>query len=397
MRPALLLDLRDHERAVLAVALGRGFDQQHQAVLVAQVEPVVGVHERRRGATGGAQRSPLELTRGHLDTQRKAVVEAMPAVDVPLMQHQPAMVVLQRAALEEVDLASRDAVVHLFDLQKHGSRPVPGGGENVISADDRRRDVGHRIGDPVVTPEKASGLGLDPDKAAPEKLDVLPHTGRLADDGRRVAGAVEALLPEVRDLRLPDQLAGLLVQGDQRRVARAGRHDHAVAVDQRRLAEAPVVAAAGEHHGAQEVLDQASPPHGLAGRDLGAQQIAVRPECIDAIPVDGRRAARAAEHLFVPRRTHTLFPEDAPVLGRCREEKLILAEIAHREDASFDDGHAGVADAEAGRAPEQGRPALRPTIEETGFGRTCITLDAAPLRPVRCGKRRREQRQQTHR
>src|SRR5262245_62725924 len=48
VRPARVADVGDRERAPLAVALGAGLDQQHDAVLVAEVDPAVGVHHGRR-------------------------------------------------------------------------------------------------------------------------------------------------------------------------------------------------------------------------------------------------------------------------------------------------------------------------------------------------------------
>src|SRR6185436_12637985 len=68
VRPAWMRHLGDRERALLAVGRGRRLHQEHDAVLVAEVEPVVRVQDRRRSRARVADvAAPGHLPRHEVD------------------------------------------------------------------------------------------------------------------------------------------------------------------------------------------------------------------------------------------------------------------------------------------------------------------------------------------
>src|SRR5205823_276161 len=85
---------------------------------------------------------------------------------------------------------------------------------------------------------------------------------------------------------LPDDLAGPLLEGDQRGFLAAWRDDHLVAVDQRRFAVRP------RRHAPAEVAGEALAPDYLAVRHLQADEVAAQAEHVGELAIDRRRAAR---------------------------------------------------------------------------------------------------------
>ncbi len=149
---------------------------------------------------------------------------------------------------------------------------------------DRRGDVGHAVGDAVVAPQRrAAGRG-NADHAVADKLHVLPDAGAVADDDRRVAGAVvAAVLHFGRGGGLPNHFAGRFVQRDDQRIVGARCADHDVAVNQRRLAVSPI------RNLAAEVVNKTFLPHDAAGRGFGAHECAVVGDCENTVAINGGR------------------------------------------------------------------------------------------------------------
>src|SRR5207247_1183367 len=87
--------------------------------------------------------------------------------------------------------------------------------------------------------------------------------------------------------------AGFLVEGDQGGHGAARCADQHVAVDQRRLGIGPVA------RGAAEVAAQVLVPARRALVASQTNQVAVRTETVQSIPVDGRRRAGAGMRLYL--------------------------------------------------------------------------------------------------
>src|SRR5262249_1701532 len=110
----------------------------------------------------------------------------------------------------------------------------------------------------------------------------LPFAAELVDHGRRITEVATATL------RSPDLLAGLLVERDHEPVVRtADQTDQLFPIDQRMRREAP------DGQVRLVVLDEVLGPDWLAIRDIQTQEPTHRAECVDAIAVHNRCAARA--------------------------------------------------------------------------------------------------------
>src|SRR5262249_36901639 len=156
-------------------------------------------------------------------------------------------------------------------------------------------------------------------------------------------------------------LAGLLVEGEHRRLLAAGRADQLVAVHQRRLR---VVPAAGAP---LEVLAEVLAPDLLTRGRLDAHQVAELPEGVDQVPVYRRRAARA--RVIAARLADLGLPEQRAVLLVDTEDVGGVLQVAHGEEAAAGDGHAGEADAQPLALPHFLHALLGPLLLEALVGR----------------------------
>ena len=91
-----------------------------------------------------------------------------------------------------------------------------------------------------------------------------------------------------------------------------GRHDDAIAVDERRLADQPVDIAA------VEFTQDVAPPDDLAVSDQQTDEIAVLREHVDTIAIDSRRAARTRAAIVLLRRAEGDGPDRLSRLARSR-------------------------------------------------------------------------------
>src|SRR5262249_27432145 len=125
------------------------------------------------------------------------------------------------------------------------------------------------------------------DHALPGELAILAHAVRLDDDDRRIGGFVREFLG------LPDQLAGLLVEGGEGSLVAAGRADDLVAIDEGRLRVTP----AGHHRAAEVGLEILGPDLFPRGR-LDAENRPLAADAEDEVAVHRRRAARPVTVAF---------------------------------------------------------------------------------------------------
>src|SRR5438876_12373504 len=93
---------------------------------------------------------------------------------------------------QEILLFATDAIAIFDKLEQCRASLITGGTEDVIAADDRRRDVRGLIGDVVIAPEEFTVTGAHADYAAADELHILFHAAGVRNNNRRVAGALLA-------------------------------------------------------------------------------------------------------------------------------------------------------------------------------------------------------------
>ena len=79
----------------------------------------------------------------------------------------------------------------------------------------------------IVAPQEGAVFRLDADDPAVEELNILFLAAHVGDHHGGILGTIT-----IGNLRLPDGVAGLLVEGNQRGLFAARRADKPVAVDQ---------------------------------------------------------------------------------------------------------------------------------------------------------------------
>jgi hypothetical protein len=210
--------LRLVEVAAFDVLVGVRFHQDHRAALVAVVQPSV---RRRDRALARPVGGPLHLAGLELNAGQPAAVVA---VHVPPHEDHAAVVVLHVAG--EIDLLGLNLVVAVAAQPgQPAAGAIVGRGKDAAVVENRRRAVGRAVVRPVVAPQELA-VGGQADDAAAEELDVLAFAGKLNCDNRGIIGVVV-----LRHHALPDDLAGLLVEGQEGRLAPAGGAEQALAVD----------------------------------------------------------------------------------------------------------------------------------------------------------------------
>src|SRR5688572_1617217 len=101
--------------------------------------------------------------------------------------------------------------------------------------------LGWSFGNFFVTPEKLSGLRINPDESLGQRLDILFSPAPLNHDRRSISCRVAA-----RDRRLPDDRARLFAERHDRGLRATGGHDNYVTINQRRLCIGPFAGLAAE-------------------------------------------------------------------------------------------------------------------------------------------------------
>src|SRR5262249_546072 len=148
-----------------------------------------------------------------------------------------------------------------------------------------------------------------------------------------------------RDPGTPGHLAGQLIQRDQRGVFAPRRANEEVAVDEHRFADAPL-----DILGA-EFLEDIEPPDYVSLRCSDANQIAIGPQAITRIVIDGRGAARSVAGAVMVGMAGAKGPTLLTGLGINRDEEFIFTPIAHGVDLTVGDGDAGIAQADVRLLP----------------------------------------------
>ena len=210
--------------------------------------------------------------------------------------------------------------------------------------------------------------------------DELPDAAGVEDDGR-----VVARLPVGRE-RAPHLRAGVLVERDHLPVRlRAGEADQQIALDERRPGHPP------RRHLGSQVGDIVLRPQDGAGGDFERKQPAHRSLHVDAVPVHGRRGARAdgvqrleprvvGLPLAAPQRLAGLLVEAEHPLDHPHAASAGGARIDD-EDPPAGHGRTRVAVMD-GDTPGERQPAGRELLEDAGLGPDTLAPGAAVLRPV---------------
>src|SRR5580700_524563 len=233
MRPTGRADSGNLERSGLPESFGRGVEQLHDSVLIAEVQAPVGIGDR--GRSGGALRtniaSPADFSGQELDADGESVVVAVAGINEIAHQDETAVMILKRLGVQEINFLRVDSVGGLDELEERGSSLIAGGGEHIIAADHRSGDIGDVVGYFVVAPEQLAVVGADTDEASSDKLHVLADARATRDHDGRISRAVAALPSKPRSPGAPQILAGVLIDGDYQRTEAAGREQELVSID----------------------------------------------------------------------------------------------------------------------------------------------------------------------
>ena len=186
--------------------------------------------------------------------------------------------------------------------------------KTLLSADDRRGDHGDAARE-LRLPQQLAIVRRDADEPLFEQLHVLRLAVDLGADDRRIVGGVVELG------RPPADFAGRLVERGDRALLAAGRAQHEVAVEQHRLAVAPV------RLGAAELVDEMGPPDFAAVFRADADQRALAAQCVDQAVFDGGRRARPAAPVVLEHRTEVDVPQLFAGVGVERDQLALACVI----------------------------------------------------------------------
>src|ERR1043166_1713417 len=322
--PALALaPVRLVEPAFFLVSLRRRLDERERAgsALAAADEMSVRVGDR---TLAYAPVGPHLLARLELDALQTAA--AVQFVGVLSHEDDPAMVILD--LFSGVDLLRLELAAVGGDLERIAADAVTGGDEHQAVLVDRGWDHGGRAL-ACRAPESLAVFRGDPRDARVGQDEILADA---ADFGRNERGVGRA----VGEFRaLPDRVARLLLEREQRALRAAGSADDEVAVEERGLGVAPA-----RHHLSAELLLEIFPPLLLSGRRFGAEELSELSEREDERAVGGGRAAWARIAAACARLADSALPDRFSV-GQVEGDEIgAVGEGAHRVDAVADDGNA---------------------------------------------------------
>src|SRR5262249_53705831 len=155
----------------------------------------------------------------------------------------------------------------------------------------------------------------------------------------------------------PDEIAGLLVQGDDAVLGAAGSADELVAVDEGRFAVAP----AG-HHLAVEVFLEVFLPDDISGRSFQTREVAADAEDVDEITINCRSAAGAFVVAGLALGGEPRLPDFLAVFFLESPDHFVVAAVAHAVDAAIGDRRRSIAAAKPLDLPGQRRAVLGPGL-----------------------------------
>jgi len=134
----------------------------------------------------------------------------------------------------EVRLGGRDFAILRREVDQATTRTVGGCVEHLVIQKYGRGDVCCSVRSSRVPPKRLAVGCTDANAGFGGKRNVSPH----ASDIGRDSGGISCLVAEA--LAGPNGLAGCFVEGDHCRVTSAWRNNHAIAIDERRLADQPL-------------------------------------------------------------------------------------------------------------------------------------------------------------
>ena len=158
----------------------------------------------------------------------------------------------------EIDLGS---LAVRGGLEQYATRAVIAGKKHVSIVNDGRGNVGGAVGDPGVSPEQRAILGVEADGSLRGEQGQGVRAADIQCNRRGIAGLIV--------LRLPEEVARVLVQCHDSRAGPAGHDDEAVAIHQRRFGVPRL------RRPAAEALDQVQLPNAFAGGGFEAHQRAI--------------------------------------------------------------------------------------------------------------------------
>ena len=348
MRPCRAFTADRLEAALYDKCLRCGLGEDQVAAVVAKQDIAIGVQYARRAANF-ATLLPCDFARGKLDTCRIAAVGSVTAVDVAIDEDHAAVLVLKVPRLDEIDLPGSKAAIFADHLDECSPGIVGCRYKNIIAANDRRGDVGYRVGDAVIAPQKPARFGVDAYHSAAQHLNILPNAVYIRSHSRRIASAVDTLIADLRQFACPDRRACKFIQCDHGCIVAARRADNLIAVEKRRFAVLP----AGHHHPAK-IIGQTLLPPDRTRRCVKTYQIALSPQSINKPAVNRRRTPRT----IVMAGPYRSGPESSASLNvkgndELRLHLIIGGKIAHRKKSSIGYRNRGKSPAQPLDLPKQ--------------------------------------------
>src|ERR1044071_4511 len=292
------------EATALKVLLAVRFNEQDRAGLGAVVNPAVGESYRTfaDAAFVGILFVPDDVASLEVQTnQIAAAVAAVGAVQAAV-EDQHAAVVIFHVFGKPYFVGFDAAFAILAQLHQPTAGTVGRGGEHqTILIEGCRTVYSGLVGWPIIPPEQFPVGRRDPNECLRGELHILSLAFEVDRDGRRVrrarfpeAGTAATTAPvwtvgaaagRFGHFGLPEQLAGQLVQGNDRRLLATGSAYYLVAVNERGF----VVSPGGDTPG--KIIRQVAAPDELAIVGLQASQLAALAEDIEPFSIDGWGAA----------------------------------------------------------------------------------------------------------
>src|SRR5258706_5925450 len=262
-----------------------------------------------------------------------------------------------------VNLLRRKLAAPLRDFEKIAANPVSGSDINLMIEIDRRRNHGSRTF-PHSAPEQLAIGRRDTRDTLLGELDILVNSVDIDSDQRGIVRGI-CEFPA-----LPDDVAHLLVEGDDRTARTTRRHQNLVSVTQGRFGKTPF------RQPSTKILRHVFPPNLLAGCRLKTNQFAPLAQTEDKITIDRRRAPWSfkAAPAWCPCPVEFGLPGRFSIRSIQDQNKGVLVAITYSENPLSHDADARITFAQARCFQDQGRAAWRPAFEQAGFGGNAISI-----------------------
>ena len=288
------------------------------------------------------------------------------------MQDQPAVVILHLSSM--VPKIGLGLVPLAGDLHHRGPFAIPRRGEDHAVGVDGGRAVRRSVRRSLVAPQVCPVAGQEAQHPLGGELHVLPLTGHVDRQNRGIPGAVTLVR-----LAPPDLFARQLVEGDHGRFASTRGADHPVAVDQHRLADAPV------RNLRLVILHNVVAPDLFAIGPHQADQVAGGAHGVQPLAINRGGPARTIPKAVLVRPRQVILPGDLAIGEIHRQHILAVFEVARRVQHAASDAEARETDPQPRQLRHILRPPLGPGPCETRVGRMIVPGRSQELRqqPVR--------------